>query len=370
MSLTIGSLFTGYGGLDQAVSQVTGGETVWVSDIDKGACKILAHRYPDVPNLGDITTIDWTSVEPVDILTGGFPCQDLSHAGKGAGLKTGTRSGLWSHMADAVETLKPRLVVVENVRGLLSASAPGDVEPCPWCVGDGTTFDLRALGTVLADLANIGYDTQWCGLRAADVGAAHGRFRVFLTAYPNSGGGHETIKHNGSAPTNGSTVLNQSDCVTDGVGPIGDVTLLPTPAANDMGGNKTLEWWDEWTEKLREKHNNTNGHGPSLGIEVRRGFGKYADAVNRWTNVIGRESPPPTQPTGREGAEMLSSRFVEWMMGLPDGWVSDVPGLTRNEALKALGNGVVPQQAATALRFLLEGMEDADTTRSDTAAPV
>jgi site-specific DNA-cytosine methylase len=76
--MRIGSLFSGYGGLEQGVQAVLGGSTAWVSDIDKGACKILAHRYPDAPNLGDISKVDWSQVEPVDVLTGGFPCQDVS----------------------------------------------------------------------------------------------------------------------------------------------------------------------------------------------------------------------------------------------------------------------------------------------------
>ena len=77
-----GSLFSGYAGLDGAVNEVFGSETVWHSEIDKGALKILRHRFPDVPNIGNVTTADWSQVEPVDILTGGSPCQDLSHAGK------------------------------------------------------------------------------------------------------------------------------------------------------------------------------------------------------------------------------------------------------------------------------------------------
>jgi site-specific DNA-cytosine methylase len=74
----IGSLFSGYGGLERGVQAVLGGTVAWHSEIDPGACKILAHRYPDVPNLGDITAVDWSAVEPVDVLTGGFPCQDVS----------------------------------------------------------------------------------------------------------------------------------------------------------------------------------------------------------------------------------------------------------------------------------------------------
>jgi DNA (cytosine-5)-methyltransferase 1 len=101
-----GSLFSGYLGLDMAANAFFGAEASWVSDIDKGACKILAHHWPDIPNLGDITTVDWSQVEPVDILTGGFPCQDLSAAGKRAGMRPGTRSGLWSHMAYAIRAAR------------------------------------------------------------------------------------------------------------------------------------------------------------------------------------------------------------------------------------------------------------------------
>lgn len=84
-------------------------------------------------------------------------------------------------------------------------------------------------------------------------------------------------------------------------------------------------------------------------------WGKFAPAIERWENVLGRPAPAPTKPDGRDGAHRLSSEFTEWMMGLPAGWVTDC-GLTRNEELKACGNGVVPQQAELALRFLLQGI--------------
>lgn len=194
MAHTIGSLFSGYCGLDLAIKEVfPDATTAFVSDIDKGACKILAHRFPDVPNLGDISAVDWSQIEPVDIIAGGFPCQDVSHAGRRAGLIRGeTRTGLWAEMLRAIVANQPRLVVAENVRGLLSARADSDVEPCPWCLGDDDDQpSMRALGAVLADLADVGYDAAWCGLRAADVGAAHGRFRVFILAWPaaDSNGG-------------------------------------------------------------------------------------------------------------------------------------------------------------------------------------
>jgi DNA (cytosine-5)-methyltransferase 1 len=185
----IGSLFSGYGGLDLAVSNVTGAEVAWHCEWEDAPSKILEAHFPGIPNYKDVTKVDFTQVEPVDILTGGFPCQDLSLAGKRAGLKTGTRSGLWSEFARAIEELKPRLVVIENVRGLLSASATNpELEHCSWCMGEAGDSEpsLRALGAVLGDLADLGFDAKWQGLRAADAGAPHNRFRIFIIAYPSN----------------------------------------------------------------------------------------------------------------------------------------------------------------------------------------
>lgn len=184
--MKIGSLFSGYGGLDLAVSAVTGAEVAWHCEWEDAPSKILDKNFPSIPNYKDVSKVDWTQVEPVDILTGGFPCQDLSLAGKRAGMKDGTRSGLWSEFFKAIDVLRPKLVVIENVRGILSATAHSDLEQCAWCVGE--TGDgkpsLRALGAVLGSLASIGYDCKWVGLRAADAGAPHNRFRVFIIAYP------------------------------------------------------------------------------------------------------------------------------------------------------------------------------------------
>ena len=185
VTLKIGSLFTGYGGLDMATQNVFGGDVVWFCDNDSASTKLLAHHFPDVPNLGDIRTVNWDTVEPIDILTGGFPCQDISLAGNLIGLAAESRSGLWSQFAVAINVLKPKWVIIENVRGILSASAVCDLEWCPWCVG--ATADeqpvLRALGAVLGDLATIGYDAEWTSVRASDIGAPHGRDRIFVLAY-------------------------------------------------------------------------------------------------------------------------------------------------------------------------------------------
>ena len=187
MTLKIGSLFSGYGGLDLAVSAVTGGEVVWHCEWDDAPAKILEKNFPNVPNFRDVSKVDFTQVEKVDVLTGGFPCQDLSLAGKRAGLKEGTRSGLWIEFARAIEEQQPRLVVIENVRGILSAAAHSDLEQCEWCVGDGSGEpSLRALGAVAGSLADIGYDCKWTGVRASDAGAPHNRFRIFIIAFPQS----------------------------------------------------------------------------------------------------------------------------------------------------------------------------------------
>jgi DNA (cytosine-5)-methyltransferase 1 len=156
---SVGSLCTGYGGLDLAVHQVLRGRLAWYAETDRHASTVLAARFPGVGNLGDIRTVNWHTVAPVDIVTAGFPCQDISDAGKRHGI-TGAHSGLWAAVADAVRTLAPPLAFVENVAALRR----------------------RGLDTVHRDLATLGYDTRWVCLRASDIGAAHRRDRLFLLA--------------------------------------------------------------------------------------------------------------------------------------------------------------------------------------------
>lgn len=411
--MKIGSLFSGYGGLDMGVQQAIGGTVAWHCEFDENPSRILAHHWPDVPNYGDITATDFTQVEQVDVLTGGFPCQDVSHAGRRKGLirdgEGRTRSGLWGHMLRAINEQRPALVVAENVRGLLSATADSDVEPCTWCMGDGTGSPLRALGAVLADLADIGYDAAWCGLRAADVGAPHGRFRVFILAWPRdtppdatdagvaslAGALGTPLDREGHQPGGeGATPLTLLRTPTaqlavnggsqhpdkrrdGGHGPtLADEVehLLPTPAAQEPGGTP-----EQYHHRLRAhdgrdssflplsmavqllptpragdgEKGGPNQRGSSGDVVYLSAFGDYAPAIARWEHALGRPAPAPTEPTGKGGAHRLSPRFVEWLMGLPAGHVSNVPDLGRNAQLKALGNGVVPQQAAAALRWLL-----------------
>lgn len=156
--LRSGSLCTGYGGLDLAAEAVLGARLTWCAEPDRYARAVLAARYPHVPNLGDITALDWAALPPVDLITAGWPCQDISYAGPGAGIKEGTRSGLWLTIAGGLRHLRPSYVFLENVAALRT----------------------RGLAKVLGDLAALGYDTQWLCLRAADAGACHRRDRLFI----------------------------------------------------------------------------------------------------------------------------------------------------------------------------------------------
>jgi len=166
----IGSLFSGIGGLELGLERAGVGETVWQVERDEFCQKVLAKHWPNAVRYEDVTEVDWSSVEPVEVLCGGFPCQDISFAGRGAGLEGG-RSGLWWEYLRAIRSLRPRFVVVENVPALLH----------------------RGMGAVVGSLAACGYDAEWDCLPAASVGAPHRRDRLFILAYAN-GDGHGRVQ--------------------------------------------------------------------------------------------------------------------------------------------------------------------------------
>ena len=394
--MRIGSLFSGYGGLDRAVMQVFPGSTVaWHCEFDKAPSAILAHHYPNIPNLHDVTQVDWEQVEPVDIITGGSPCQDLSTAGKRAGMTEGTRSNLWVNMREAIAIIKPRLVVWENVQGALSAEAysSSDMEPGKGFLGGGGGH-LRALGRVLGDLAEIGYDARWTTIRASEVGAPHHRARVFLIAYPADTGcvGLQATRWGGGYGTQVSGPIG-------GAGTLPKLEHLPTPQSRDslgggqhpkvrMAGGHAVSLVDLAKELGELAHlptlkasdaitsdNPSNARRDMPGITVvshhfphlstpntmdhlpaRDGgiYGRYEPVVRRWEQATGTTAPNPTE-LNQNGKPRLNVEFASWMMGLPKGWITGVPGLSRAHQLKAIGNGVVPQQAAAAL-LLLKGI--------------
>lgn len=167
--MTFGSLFAGIGGIDLGLERA-GMTCAWQSEIDEYACGILSSHWPDVPRHGNVRGLTAKELTPVDLIAGGFPCQDISHAGKRAGL-SGSRSSLWWEMGRAIRLVRPKHVLVENVAALL----------------------VRGMGTVLGDLAESGYDTEWDCIPAAAVGAPHIRDRIFVVAYADASGRREDI---------------------------------------------------------------------------------------------------------------------------------------------------------------------------------
>jgi len=280
--MRIGSLCTGYGGLDMAVEAVFNAETVWVSEIDKFASKLIDERWK-LPNLGDLKTIDWHSVEPIDILTAGYPCQPFSHAGYRKG--TDDERHIFPYILEAISILRPRYAIMENVRGHL-------------------TLGFKE---VLKGLAEVGYDAKWRVVRASDVGAPHQRARLFIIAYPSGKGLQRT--------------------------------------------------WDETNDITNGFIANTDSHACEESRRADRGIrgttSEIIDGSNRQEHrscfeITKREIPNTLDQLGR-----LNPVFVEYMMGLPKGWVTDLD-ISRSQQLKMLGNGVVPQQAEYAIHQLLK----------------
>lgn len=379
-TLKAGEMFAGYGGLALAVSSVFGAKTSWLCEVDKYASKVLEHRFPDVPNLGDVTAVDWGSVEPVDIIAGGSPCQDVSVAGGRAGMSEGTRSNLWVAMRDAISIIKPSFVVWENVRGALSAKADTNLESCPGCVGDTRRARepfLRALGRVLGDLSKLGYDAQWRVVSASEVGAAHRRERVFVLAHrrdlftvsqnivedtenPKS---DETVKHLLATPTahdnKGACLLEKHHARlkqrnrTQMGNLQEDIThLMPTPNTLDYLGYREGEKREKALRRGVEGGSLRSSTG-NLREEVHFNADLYLPAVHRWEKILGRKSPRWTI-IGDNGKPKLNPMFSEWLMGLPEGWVTSPEiGLSYGRQLMILGNGVVPQQAEAALTSML-----------------
>lgn len=346
MTPRIGSLFSGYGGLDMAVQAVYGGEVAWYSEIDKHACTVLAAHHPGVPNLGDITAVDWADVPPIDILTGGYPCQPFSHAGMRKG--TNDERHLWPYVRDAIAALRPVVTVLENVDGHRSLG----------------------LDAVLGDLADMVMSARWGVVRAADAGAPHGRKRVFIivtqpdqqgsqgadarldvAARRSDAGGHPAASIDGAAADTTDFRHQRPRVAWYGWPRLEDSSGRPAANANrgGHGGGQDsravagVEGLHEGSPRERERPRPE----PVSGSDV--DWGKYAPAIHRWERLT-RPAPDPTIP-GTNGRPRLSPYFVEWLMGLPEGHVTG-HDLKPAACLKMLGNGVCPQQAELALRML------------------
>lgn len=331
--MTVGSLFSGIGGLELGLEMVGLGPVVWQAERDPYASAVLARHWPTVRRYDDVRDIDERAERP-EVICGGFPCQDISNAGKRAGIE-GERSGLWSEYARIVRVLRPRFVFVENVAALLA----------------------RGIDRVLGDLAEAGYDAQWDCFRASDVGAPHRRERVFILAYAGcererriqpvsvAGRGGASV-----ARTNGEDVAYANER---------SAAEIPVVAPGEaLGGAGPRA-----DSRTRDRHTSARVHererDPRGGEGDRREDVAHADGGRREDDerrvLLDGERETQRHDLMRRG----------W--GFPpgpdaiDGWDGPQPavrrgsdGLSRRvDRLRCLGNAVVPQVAALAWRTLI-----------------
>lgn len=316
--LRVLDLFSGIGGFSLGL-EAAGMETVAFCEISPKCRHLLAHHWPEVPAYDDICTLTADRLAAdgigVDVVCGGFPCQDLSYAGKGAGL-AGERSGLWREYARLIRELRPAVVVVENVAALLS----------------------RGLGDVLGDLAEIGYDAEWDCIRASDVGAPHLRNRLWIVAYAR-GQQHEGFGDAFRRALTEELLGAYSDAgLSGGAYPQAD----PQRADADSPGSHRAEVHQLRSPELR---NEQVGEPGPLGQDVADAHGerraeRHAPPISGGSNIIDRRA---------------HASWREWFSEPDVGRVAHgVPA--RVDRLHGLGNAVVPEIPRRLGRAILAAM--------------
>jgi DNA (cytosine-5)-methyltransferase 1 len=250
MTLTVGSLFSGIGGLDLGLERA-GMKVIWQSEIDPFACKVLKKHWPEVVNHGDIKQIKWNTVERPDVICGGYPCQPFSLAGQRKG--TDDPRHLWPWVRECISALQPRYAILENVRGHLSMGG------------------LQVIG----ELAEIGYDAEWRVVSAAGMGAPHRRERIIIVAYANDprGGaskrGIDTIRSQEIKRRQNIAQFGFSGCSSD----------VADPKGSAIGGTQShglrARVWK--TTELRESDSTTRTIGDWWKVEP--DVGRVADGI-------------------------------------------------------------------------------------------
>jgi DNA (cytosine-5)-methyltransferase 1 len=304
--LTFGSLFAGIGGIDLGFERA-GLQCKWQVEIEPYAQKVLAKHWPNVRRHDDVRTWPQPDTEYVDVIAGGFPCQDISYAGKRAGLQ-GERSGLFYEAIRVVREVGPRFIVLENVAALLTSG----------------------MGDVLGTLASIGYDAEWHCIPAAAVGAPHIRDRIFILAYAN-----ESCESKGWLQRRGEQLRIS--------GNHGEDQKRISPNAESDGRNQRKP-----NSRRREERVGT-------GKEHRPGDGGKAMAN---TNSSGLEKRQGKDTSGAGSICGTKPGRSEWWEFEPAvGRVANgVP--KRLDRLRGLGNAVVPQVAEYIGRCIVAASKD------------
>lgn len=331
---TIGSLFSGIGGLELGLERAGLGPVLWQAESDPFCRGVLRHHWPDAHRFESVEEVNVHVAATPTIIAGGFPCQDISAAGKGAGL-AGERSGLWRHFARIVRELRPRIVVVENVSALLG----------------------RGLGDVLGDLAESGYDAQWDCVPAVAIGAPHRRDRLFLVAWRIPDPGRDGVREQPERRQGGAQSANSRDAEPPHVGAkMADAErdrlqgqLEAGPAARTARGGRIVADGDGGGQQ---------GIGFERETRRRRESGERGHELDRRDMPKWPPAPGDLHAWGRVPAEAQPAvcRLAD---GLPLGldWIVGPP---RRQALQALGNAVVPDVAQIIGRVVLDRIERAD----------
>ena len=357
--LTNLSLFSGAGGLDLGAKLVGGFRTVAYVEYDRYAQGVLMSRMrsgelDDAPIFEDVRTFDGRRIRgSVDVISGGFPCQDISVAGNRAGIVEGNRSGLWHQFARLIRETRPRFVLAENVGGLLSIDNVG------------------GFGTVLRDLASLGYDAEWFVFSAADVGAPHKRERVWIVAHAVSESGQigrddssnagEGRSGRDNARGSGANDRRESDSrQNDGMAHTGGARL-PRPRVGGRvsppKGERTSAGIERRSDVENSEGNGRLERGAERARQQRRTSpvgpsGAMADS----NSIAGSQAGPSTRPVGSQWDAWNDAR---WGTGTDqpgtDWWTSEpnvgrvAHGVAfRVDRLRCTGNGVVPQSSAKA----------------------
>ena len=325
--IRFGSAFAGIGGLDLGFER-SGMECSWQVEIDDYATRILAKRWPNVRRWDDIQTFPpGDEVEPwrVDVIAGGFPCQDISLAGKGGGL-AGERSGLFFEIIRLARLLQPRAIVLENVAALLA----------------------RGMGAVLGELAAIGFDAEWHCIPAAAVGAPHIRDRVFVVGYANSQGEPVIPKHDEEEPRVQKLVAySQRDPIRQQPG-------------RGSGSNGTGAAFTAIDGKKQSMANTTSNGWGEGDADARRGPVGIRTWEERGPGNSGQGLANTDEPRleKRQGGEEAARALAAITRN--DWWATEpavarvANGLPRRvDRLRGLGNAVVPQVAEVVGRWVV-----------------